>query len=449
MPVSELLHVQDFIWLPLILATFLLYAFSKLVRYDYARSFYKNYLFDSVFVRLFGLTLGLLVILIYYKGHGDPVGVYFLRISKLREVFESDLVSVFKYIVYGGKSLNDVTQNLHLSPFYYTSTGTTTVVQIGLFFSLFCNNSFLSLNLIFTLLSLMGTWKLCEVFLTIFPNHPKAIAISFLFLPSLCLWATGLSKESLVLFGMGYLTSAFYKFIILKRRKWRYLVLLIVMSMLLIKVKTYIFLFYGVALFSWYLIKSFKRIPKKDRLIYIPISFFFLLIIAIGLGSISSSFSERLSFDAVGDFLRQKYHYATHVRPGGSSYSIPELKESIISNLSIYPKLLAIGMFEPYLWQSKKPIIMLSGLETLAFLLLTIWMILKVRLRGMFNMIINSPVLLSILVFTFLLAPAAALVSGNYGTLVRYRMPFLPFLSLFLLILIGSKKLRITFSKKE
>jgi hypothetical protein len=102
--------------------------------------------------------------------------------------------------------------------------------------------------------------------------------------------------------------------------------------------------------------------------------------------------------------------------------------------LTKFPQAVVVTLFRPFIWESKKIIVLLSGLEALLFLYFTIKVIIK-RKTGIFSMVIKDPNLSFCLAFSIIFAFAVGITSYNFGALSRYKIPCLPFYAASLVIL--------------
>ena len=90
-------------------------------------------------------------------------------------------------------------------------------------------------------------------------------------------------------------------------------------------------------------------------------------------------------------------------------------------------RLVIAGLFRPFIWEAKSVFVAISGIEN-AFLLFSI-IILLIRLKFIrfFQYIFSEPVLMFSFVFTVFFVFGVGLSSTNFGALVRYRIPAVPF----------------------
>jgi hypothetical protein len=121
-------------------------------------------------------------------------------------------------------------------------------------------------------------------------------------------------------------------------------------------------------------------------------------------------------------------------REAGSGYSLGELDGTWESMLKLLPQALNVSLFRPYLWEVRNPLMLLSALESITLLMITIYAIFSARLK-IFRALLD-PVVLFCLVFSLSFAFAVGISTFNFGTLVRYKIPLLPFYATALVLLL-------------
>ena len=72
----------------------------------------------------------------------------------------------------------------------------------------------------------------------------------------------------------------------------------------------------------------------------------------------------------------------------------------------------------------------LSAAESLLFLLLLLFVMYKVGVYRALKLIFSNPLILFCFIFSLLFGGAVGTSTGNFGTLVRYKIPGLPFFML-------------------
>ena len=139
--------------------------------------------------------------------------------------------------------------------------------------------------------------------------------------------------------------------------------------------------------------------------------------------------------------------YRKSIREKGSAYYLGDMDGTIGNMLQLSPLALNVTLFRPYLWEVKNPFMLLSALEALGITFLSLTVLLRLKTR-IIRKLFSEPFVMFCLTFTLILAVAVGLNSFNFGTLVRYKIPILPFYIsslLFYSIKIGKKSKRIEF----
>jgi len=91
------------------------------------------------------------------------------------------------------------------------------------------------------------------------------------------------------------------------------------------------------------------------------------------------------------------------------------------------PQAIVVALFRPFLWESRNPTMLLSAIEATYFIVLTIRIFFRVGVGKTLRAIVSSPVLTLCFVFSLIFAISVGISSGNFGTLVRYKIPLMPF----------------------
>jgi hypothetical protein len=164
----------------------------------------------------------------------------------------------------------------------------------------------------------------------------------------------------------------------------------------------------------------------------------------LGSSAILSALSSRLgSFSSVetaidkaivtkNDLTRDAY--------GENSFDIGEIDGSVGSVVSKFPVALVAGLFRPFLWDVRNPVMLISALENSLMLLLTLRIFLVVGPFRVFSWIGKEPLLIFSFVFAVFFSFSVGLTTANFGALVRYKIPSIPFYMSLLFILDTKRK---------
>jgi ABC-type sulfate transport system permease component len=93
--------------------------------------------------------------------------------------------------------------------------------------------------------------------------------------------------------------------------------------------------------------------------------------------------------------------------------------------LRLAPQAINASLFRPYLWEAKNPLMLMAAMESLFVLGLTL--VVAVRKPGKFLSSFRDPYVMFCIVFSITFAFAVGVSTFNFGTLVRYKIPMLPF----------------------
>jgi len=289
-------------------------------------------------------------------------------------------------------------------------------------------HSYFSTAVLVAFITYSGLWKLYQTFLLEFPNLRRELAIACLFIPSCVFWGSGLMKDSFTLSAVGWFTYSFYHFFIKKERKLSFALYLIIASFIILAIKPYIFFALLPGSILWLSNNLIKKINHSFiRFLATPI------ILAIG------GFTGYLALDKMGDNLgqyqidtvldkavvTQKDMKADHY--GGKTYDIGEFDASLTGIISKAPIAIFSGIFRPGIWDVRNPVMLISALENSYLLILTLFLMLKLKIFGFFSLIRKNPMLLFCMLFSLFFAFSVGLTVANFGSLVRLRIPELPF----------------------
>jgi len=138
------------------------------------------------------------------------------------------------------------------------------------------------------------------------------------------------------------------------------------------------------------------------------------------------------------DLLNNSMYY---VNGGGSFYDIGKFEPTLQGILGKFIPATMAGLFRPWIWESQNLVMFLSAFESLIILLLSIYTLLSQKILQFIMKIFTNRYLFMWFMFSVFFLFAVGLTTSNFGTLVRYRIPALPFyLCSILAILSFSKK---------
>ena len=183
-----------------------------------------------------------------------------------------------------------------------------------------------------------------------------------------------------------------------------------------------------------------------DRIKSIQSAFFRILIapVIIGIGILGSSFilsslgsslGSYGSIDKAIDKAIVTKNDLTREAYGQNSFDIGEMDGSIGSILSKFPIALTAGLFRPFLWDVRNPVMLISAIENTILLFLTFRVFFRLGPIKVFRIIFSSPLLIFSFIFVIFFSFSVGLSTANFGALVRYKIPSIPFFMSLLMIL--------------
>jgi hypothetical protein len=318
------------------------------------------------------------------------------------------------------------------------------VIKLGAFLSPLGLGTYLGTSFAITFMSFLGCWGIYRVFYNLYPHLHRTLAFPILFLPSLCFWGTGIMKDSIVLTGLGlFINGTYYLFISEQKKVVRSIFFILFGTFLMQSIKVYVFASIAPASILWIFFMYKNKIRNHlARKLASPL--FFLLGGGIGLFALQKLGESYSQFTFEG-FLEEanKVQWWLKVsteRDGGSGYDLGEIDPSLSGLIRVFPKAVIVTLFRPFIWETKKLILIPSVLEAFVTLGFTIYVVLKVGIFKLIKISIANPVILFCLTFSIIFAFCVGFTAFNFGALARYKIPCLPFFITALIIMLDTKK---------
>lgn len=395
----------------------------------------RPYFLPGLYVKLGGAIFIGLIYQFYYGG-GDTFNFY-----KHSLVINSALNDSFDTWV---KLLTrqPIASNPEIYPYaslmdWYIDPSSYTVAAFGALFGLLNGTTYIPIALLFAYFSFTGVWAMFRTFVNIYPTIHKQLAIAFLFIPSTFVWGSGVFKDTICMFGLGWMTYTVFRIFINRDFSIRNMLMLVISFYLVSVVKLYILLAFLPALSLWLLLSYSHKIQSAAARWLVTILF-----IGVAVGGFlffSQRFADELgkySLENVAQTAATTRGWISYVseKQEGSAYDLGEFEPTIGGMLSKFPQAVVVTLFRPFPWEATKVIIALSALEALLFLYLTLRAILKKKKQ--LGIVFKDPNLTFFLVFSLIFAFAVGISSYNFGALSRYKIPCLPFYFSMLMVLL-------------
>jgi hypothetical protein len=418
-----------------------------IIAYKYRNKHYgykhpwRKYFIPALTVKVFGAIFIGLVYAYYYKG-GDTFN-YFHHSLVINEAFDESIIKwlnlIFNIPAYDDGAYYDYISRME----WYRDPSSYTVAATSAFFSLFFFNTYLPTTVIFALISFTGVWALFRTFATNYPKLVRPISVAILFIPSTFVWGSGIFKDTICLFGLGWLAYGSFRLIIQRDFTIKNILLTIMSFILIATVKLYVLMGFVPALLIWILFVYSQKIKIRSARLLIKL---FFSVAAIGA---SLFFMQRFG-EELGKYSLEKIEETSNVtrtwinysseKAEGASYNLGEFDPSIGGMVTKFPAAVNVTFFRPYPWEAGKVIVLLSAIEALLFLFVTLKVIFTIGLPKIWTTINKDPTIQFCLIFSTIFAFAVGISSYNFGALSRYKIPCLPFYAMALILIYYKNK---------
>ena len=322
-------------------------------------------------------------------------------------------------------------------PTYWRDPNSFAVCRFNIIFYLLGFKTFIGNTIAMNAFFYIAYWRFYKLMLRMFPGNDRNFAIALLFVPSVVFWGSGLLKDGWCLVAMLFIFMSIYNIFINRTRRLYSILVLAVWGYVCFDIRAYTFFTAVLASIIWV---AFVVISKMKsgmmRVLVFPIIALIAWLIGVGVfmrfGSLANSRYQSIdtiieTAVIIQDDLRKDYY-------GGNSFDIGEFDPTIGGMLSKAPKAIIAGVFRPFLWDVRNPLMLISALETTLAFVLIIKILLSMGLRRFFAIILRNPFLIAAFVLMLTYAFFVGITTANFGALVRYRIPVLVFLSLILAV---------------
>ncbi len=402
---------------------------------------YKYY-GNALAIKLLSSFLFCMVYMYYYNG-GDTSG-YYHWCNQWFQYFFKEPATAISYVLFDDIDTfrRFVISSDYTSYFYLMKYGSNEdfFIRIASIVNVFGLNSFVCTSLIFGYLSFLGSWRLFIVFYDMYPQLRKQLALATLFIPSVVFWGSGLMKDTLTLTSLCWLTYSLYFGLVKRQNVVKNVIWGLIMAAITAKLKGYIILAFIPAAGYW-AINMYKDKINSPVVRFISGPFFLVIAAVLVLGLM------QLVGDSLGKYSLDKLeqtaegYQSWHQETGGASYTIYGAGDfSATGLLKTFPQGINVTLFRPYLWEARSIFNLLAALESaflFYFTLNILWRTKIVRLPAAIALDTN---IVFCLMFSLILAFAVGITSFNFGALVRYKIPVMPFYAIALILIDNAMK---------
>ncbi|OGX81365.1 hypothetical protein BEN47_19280 [Hymenobacter lapidarius] len=421
------MELSDLFLTPIYLS--ILYALAYWVRPSVTNQFTKPYFIPALTLKFVG-AIGLGLIYQFYYGGGDTFNYYY-HSQLIHRAFDHSFSTGWKLLMdNGGDNIPETAQ--YVAGMFWHQEGSTEymVARMTAFLGLFCFNNYTVISLLFAMISFSGIWAMYIAFAKIRPHVYKELAWTIFYVPSMFFWGSGLLKDSLCMGALGWLFYALYRGAIQRQALVRCTIIGFVAAYALLSIKVYILLCFLPGALLWVFNETNARIKNQSvRLVAKPVFLVVGSLMAFYTATNLTKGDEKYDVDNIGarSKITADYLYQVSLAQEGSGYSLGELDGTIGGMVKLAPQAIGTSLFRPFIWEAHNPVMLLSAIEAGFFLIFTLRIFWRTGVARTFIIIGQTPVLVLCFVFGLVFAASVGVTSNNFGTLVRYKIPIIPF----------------------
>lgn len=403
---------KDMMYLLAIISTSLVIFFIH-TAWKKANAVIKSFFIPALLLHIMaGICLGLLYV--HYYGESDTL-IYFHEGLKLNELAFTDVQAYLNFV------WRNVADDSFLQTLVYSDKRALFMVKISSLILLLSLNNYWIASVYFSVISFLASWQISNVLNQYFPSNRNAIIFSFLFIPSVVFWSSGVVKESIALTSLFCIVSNFIRLYKGKRLAWWQWLISIICIWLLYNLKYYYLAVVMPVIITSLLVQRItihwpKRVFVQELILWLTIFCTFSLLVtqlhpnfypSRFLSVIYSNYLAFLANSAPEDVMHFQY-----------------LSENWTNVILLSPWAFVSGLFRPFIWESTNVLQTIAALENTCFLVLAISSLpaLKTLSRHPDRILIFATLL-----YCFVLSVFLTLSTPNFGTLIRYRVGFLSF----------------------
>jgi len=425
----------DLILFPIFLV--LLHLFFKSRRKKYSDPILQKYHRQGFWVKV----VGCIAFCIYsvYISPGDSTGLFQAEGNNLFHLILHNPERM-QWIFQPGKNFDEsYLKNPHNAG-YFQSEANFMVIRFVALLSFLTAGRYAVISLFFACIAFSGVWKLFLFFYEQYPYLHKKLAIAILFFPTFVFWSSGVLKDPLCVGALGWVTYSLYELFYRKKNFVKNIIILFLFGYLLAVLKVYILISYVPFFLLFIILKNIQEIKNKFFQYLLAPTLIFICM--LGFIEVLDSYKDDLGAYAVADVTSSIKHL-------NGSFSSMNGDESAESNFTLgaefdgtfgglihlAPVAVFTTFFRPFFWESHKASQYLAAIESCILLFFTLYIILKTGPLSFARMILADPLIMYCFLFAVVFALFVGASTLNFGTLVRYKIPCLPFyaISLFLI----------------
>jgi hypothetical protein len=394
-----------------------------------------KYFLPGLLVKMAGAVALGLIYFYYYKG-GDTIN-YFQTAAGLVDVL-MERPNDFFYLYFGKPHYSEyyLLQSKYDFSYWVKDDYAYFVGKCYVPIVLLSGKTYMAAAIITAGICYLPVWRLFKIFVREFPDIKKHLSWSILYVPSVVFWGSGIMKDSITFSAACLYVHGFYWFFSQKQFRLVYIAAFLFASFMLLSIKPYVLFALLPGSTLWFITlrinrvkNAFLRFMITPALIFVGV--FLGALLLQSLGSFFGAYSLETIITKASTSqqdLKQSYY-------GGSTFNIGDYEPTIQGMLSVSHKALFATLFRPTVFDVRNIVMMMSAIENTFILFWCVYLLIKLKVLRFFSLITSHPLLMFSFVFSLFFAFSVGVSISNFGTLVRLKIPCIPFFLSSLVIL--------------
>ena len=425
------LNEIDFILVPVYLFVIIFFA-QQVARNLNTNKITKRLFMTGIAIKAIGSIIFCLVYISAYGG-GDS-WAYFVGASAIGELFIdnfSDAWLIFTNEVTGYEANSLFNSSTGYPPTYMLRDHHTfTVCRLSSIFYLLGGKSFLVTSMLISTFSFAGIWKFYILVCKLYKGNEKIFFFTIIGLPSLIFWGSGIMKDTFVLSSTCWVSYNFYMVFIERRKILINFFFFSVNIIIILNIKSYVILSLLPGMLVWLNSAYLKNIKNKFiKTVSFPL--IFSIVGFIGFVAFSNVNSLMGKYKDVNSAIKQakiiQQDLLRDEQYGSNSYYLGEIDGTVFGMIKMAPAAIFTAIYRPLPNEIGSPMMIISVVENIILILLSFFILIRLNPFKIINIILKEPFLVFALTFSLIFAFGVGIASTNFGALVRYKIPLMPF----------------------
>lgn len=412
--------------------------FSRVKSRNIKQSPEYKYFIWGFLAKVIGGVMYALIYFYYYQG-GDTVMYFYSSVATVNLALNNPLD--YLAVIFGSTSDANMARFTADTAFPYRyifdDSRTWMVIRLLSPVTLLTFKSYLVTTVVLASMVYIGTWRCYRMFVGYFPGLMDKLAMAFLFVPSVIFWGSGVSKDTFTFCGTCFFVYAVDRWFFKKDRSVGTILIWMLSTSLVLYIKPYILMALVPSMLLWVLYARITSIRNTlIRVVVVPFGFLLLvaasIVILSGLGENLGKFSLD---NAVATAMLANTDMTTNVEYSTNYFDIGPMDGTWTGLISKAPTAIFAALFRPRLDEARNPVMLISGLENTWLLWMLVECALRARIILLPRFILGNPMVLMCFAFAIVFGFIIGISTPNFGALVRFKIPMLPFFITGLLII--------------